>query len=167
MFNRRKSVTVVHARREFKYLVVLIVALLLSACNPREFPPFKKFSEWSEKEATRQIEEAIKNDPELAELDSVCKQVPVPEDFKFIWKGGLDDQKVSFSTYYFSHIRYEDARRIWDDYFHRNDWKLVGRKEGRISKVSEFRNASYRVIIQFGGMGKSVNYSIYCEKLNG
>src|SRR5690606_24310489 len=104
-------------------LIVLIAALLLSACNPREFPPFKKYSEWSEKEITRQTEEAIKNDPELAELDSVCKQVPVPESFEFIRKGGLDDERVTLSTYYFSHMRYEDARLVWDDYFQRTGWK--------------------------------------------
>ncbi len=147
--------------------VVLFAALLLSACNPREFPSFKKYSEWSEKEITRQTEEAIKNDPELGELDSVCKQVPVPENFKFMRKGGLDDERITLSTFYFSNMRYEDARLVWDDYFHRSGWRLVRRNEGRISKVSEFRNASYGVIIQFGGMGKSVNYSIFCEKLDG
>lgn len=120
----------------------------------------------TDKQITDQTEEVIKGSPELQELDSVCKQIPRAQDFQFVKKGGLDDQKISLSYYYISETRYEEVWRLLGNYFDKNGWKTVKNGEGVISsiKIIEFSNGKYRVAIQHGGM-RSINYSFYCEKL--
>lgn len=145
--------------------ILILLLLWITGCNPKELPIFKEAREQNEKLITEQTEKAIKNSPELQELDNVCKQIPLPSDFKFVWKGGLDDQKLSLSTHYYSETSYEEAKNIFNDYFSKNNGKLVKVKEGNISKILEYQKENYRVVIQYGGMGKGVNYFIYCEKL--
>lgn len=113
---------------------------------------------------TEQTNEAIKNSPELKQLDKVCTQIPLLADFQFVQKGGIDDQKISLSYKYNSETRYEEFWKVLKNYFEQNNWKLVKEGEGTISsiKIIEFTNEKFRVV-QHKGM-RSVDYGIYCEK---
>jgi hypothetical protein len=140
------------------------ITITQSACNPRENPIFRKAALENEQMITRQTEEAIKNSPVLQELDAMCKQIPLPANSQFIWKGGLDDQTISLSYHYYSETKYEEAWSLFKVYFLQNGWKLT-KEDNSYPKIIEFRNDKYRVQINYGGMGEGVNYGFSCEKL--
>lgn len=134
-------------------------------CNPRELPGIRNLVIENEKQTTRQTEEAIKNSHELQELDKMCKQIPLPLDFKFVWKGGIDDEKISLSSYYYSETSLGETKNFYNQYFIQNNWHKENEDNSYPPSV-EFRNSTYRVVIHNGGMGSRTNYSIYCEKLS-
>lgn len=145
-------------------LVTLIGAFLSSACNPRELPPFKKLSEWSEKETTRQTEEAIKNDLALQEVDGICKNIPLSGDFEFLWKARLDERRLILAHHYVSDVHFDEARVRWVKYFSDNGWSLEKWIDGKRTKRLEFSSSDYRVIIEHQPSNHTMNYAIYCEK---
>lgn len=119
----------------------------------------------NEAQITKYTDEAIKNSPELQELEKVCTQIPLPQDFQFVRKGGIDDQRIMLTYLYYSETEYGKATAVWINYFNENGWKKV-KEDNSYPKVIEFRNDRFRVAIQHGGIGKTSNYGISCEKLS-
>jgi hypothetical protein len=151
----------------FLCLGICLIFLVFVCLSCRDLPGIKQLSEADATVTTKLTEEAIKNSTQLQELDNVCKEIPLPPDFRFIWKGGIDDQKITLSTHYYSETKYEETWALLKRYFAQNGWRIVKDGEGTISsiKIIEFTNGNYRVINQYGGMEKRTNYSICCEKL--
>jgi hypothetical protein len=148
-----------------KFLLISLFFIFLTGCNFKELPIVKDLIVKNREEATKYTEEAIKNSPELQELDKMCSQIPLPKDFKFISKGGLDDQAISLSTYYYSETSYQEAKQLFKDYFNQKGWNLI-KEDDSYPKVIEFKDNTFLVSLQYGGMGSDVNYSIYCEKIS-
>lgn len=140
-------------------LVLLVCVLILSACEN-----ISRLSNGLDRQLERNTEEAISKSPALQEVDKVCREVPLPSDFVFVRKGGLDDQKITLSYYYSSKTKYEEAQGLWRNYFEGTGWRLI-KVSDFPSKSMEFRNETYRISTFYGGMGSGVDYSIYCEKL--
>lgn len=59
-----------------------------------------------DKQITELTNRAIKDSPQLQDLDRLCSQIQLPPDFRLIRKGSIDDQKISFSYYYDSKTEY-------------------------------------------------------------
>jgi hypothetical protein len=120
----------------------------------------------TDKQQTELTNEAIKKSSELQELDNVCKQIPLPQNFKFVRKSGIDDQKITLSYYYYSDTKYLETWNFLQEYFSQNKWQLVKNGEGIVSsqKFIEFTNDTYRVKAWYQRDARS-NYSLYCEKL--
>ena len=118
-----------------------------------------------DKKMTQLTEEEIQKSPDLKALNNMCNQIPLPEDFQFIRKGGLDDQRITFTNLYYSETEYDKARKLFEEYFSNNNWKLT-KEDKSYPKTIEFRNDKYRVVIQHEGIGKKTNYGITCEKLS-
>lgn len=144
------------------FILCLVVSLTNSACNPREFTVFKKIAEASDEAETKAAEEAIRRDPKLRMVDQACSAIPLPSDAKFIKKGGLDDQKVTLSTYYSSDTPYQALAVSWNTYFISSNWTLIRRDESDRRKISVYENDAYTVSVQYGGMGDPPSFSFNC-----
>ena len=134
----------------FLKLFSLILLLVCLSCTGRQ--------------VTELTNKAIKDSPELQDLDKVCTQIPLPSDFRLIQKGGIDDQKISLSYHYDSQKKYLEVWQFLNTYFKENGWKFVKNESDSIMKTIEYSNDKYRVVIQNGGM-RNVEYGIYCEKI--
>lgn len=147
-----------------KVLLITLFSIFLTGCNFRELPIVRDAIIKEREQITINTEKAIKNSPELQELDKMCSQIPLPKDFKFISKGGLDDQKVTLSTYYYSETDFQEVRQLFKDYFNQKGWDLI-KEDSSYPKVIEFASDYFLVSLQNGGMSKDANYSVYCEKI--
>lgn len=92
-------------------------------------------------------------------------QIPLPGDFKFVWKGGPDPETPMLTNHYYSDTTFHDANSRWENYFSENGWNVVERDWTTVRNSTTYRKPGYEVVIQFGGMGKGVNYAITCIKL--
>lgn len=147
------------------WLLFCLISIVFTACNPRESPGIKQLAKQYEAFTTKQTDEAIKTNPALQEVEATCKQIPLPSDFVFEWKGGLnDDQVMALSYYYASETKYGEARLLWNDYFLLNGW-VAAKEEDTFPRNLRFKNTQYEVSIYHGGMGTRTQYSIHCEKL--
>lgn len=113
---------------------------------------------------TKSTDEEIKNSPVLKELESLCNEIPLPNNFKFVRKSGLDDQIISLVYVYASETAYEDTRKDLDEYFFKNNWKIT-KENLSYPKTIEFRNDKNRVFVQYEGLGENANYAVTCEKI--
>lgn len=149
-----------------KYFLLLMSVLILTTvnCNPRELPIVKETLKEADINRTEATEDAIKNNPELQELDNACKQIPLPDQFKMVAKHLAPGKPPALSYYYFSNETFDDSDKFFKDYFQKNGWKSVENKS--LNRISEFRNDNNRIVIQYGGIGVDANYSIFCEKLS-
>ena len=154
-------------KQKFGWLLVLVLAivlpLLLTACDPRTSQPLKGLIEESDRRISKQTDEAIKNDPELQELDRLCTGIPLPSDFVLIRKGDLDDRIVTIGYYYKSDTPYSEARLLWINYFSQNGWEAE-KEQDVFPRTLRFKNGSYRASFFNGGLG-AAQYSLSCEKL--
>ena len=154
-------------KNEGLYLAILIIlcgGTLLAACNPREFPGVKSLVIENEKRSTKNTEQAIKESVELQDLEGVCREVPIPRDFTFVWRATDRNKQSLLSSYYHSDTPYGEARRIWVDYFAANNWELKVSDASYPQKIRANRG-TYEVVISHGGMGERTNYAIDCKKL--
>lgn len=142
------------------YLFTIFLIVLTASCSLLEKASIKQ-----DEFLMEQAEKAIQNSPQLQEIDKVCKDIKLPANSQFIWKGGLDDEVITITYHYFSNTEFREARSIFIDYFKANQWRLV-KETDSIFQTLEFRNDKYRVNIQYGGMGKRVNYSFNCSLLS-
>lgn len=142
------------------YLFTIFLIVLTASCSLLEKASIKQ-----DEFLMEQAEKAIQNSPQLQEIDKVCKDIKLPANSQFIWKGGLDDEVITITYHYFSNTEFREARSIFIDYFKAHQWRLV-KETDSIFQTLEFRNDKYRVNIQHGGMGKRVNYSFNCSILS-
>ncbi|MGB5014854.1 MAG: hypothetical protein WBO68_12590 [Pyrinomonadaceae bacterium] len=141
------------------FVVLIISALLDSGCLPRDLE--LKYRE----NQTRATDEAISNSAELTELNKVCLAVRLPDEFIFVSKGGIDDQKVSLSYQYRSDLSFEVARRIVEKQLAAEvGWNEVDLSH-RYPKQLEFENGSNRIVLSYQSTYSLSNYSIYCGRL--
>lgn len=148
-----------------KILIVLLLLCICFGCNPRELPFVRDIVTKSEDSTTEQTEKAIAKSPELQKLNSICNSFPRPEDFKFTWKGGLDDEVLALSIHYYSDINYEEAKSFFINSLVESGGKLIN-EDDSYPKSIEFKKANYKIIVQHGGMGSRSNYAIDCVKLD-
>ncbi len=114
---------------------------------------------------TRETNNAIAKSEALQELNRICVDVKLPDNFTFMSKGGIDDQKLSLAYRYYSEIPFNDARKTFEKYFADMCWSEKDLSH-RYPKQLEFTNNQYLIAISFLERQSSSNYSIYCEKLN-
>lgn len=137
------------------------LTLVLVACNPRELPVIKQKVKEMDDFRTKETQKAVAEDPELRNLDSWCRQVPLPEGFQFV---ALQlSREPSLSYYYQSDRSFDDSEEDFRKYFVRNEWEEQSSNYN--NRVIVFRKDSKLVTIQFGGIGAIANYSINCEDL--
>jgi hypothetical protein len=148
------------------FSVCLILFILVGlGCNPKNLPGIRgKLKEWDE-ERTKDTERTIEKTPKLQELDSICKQVPVPADFKFIAKHltWIVNQEPLISYFYYSKTDFDKAENNFRNYLITNGWESL--KSDHLNKVNVFKKDNFKIHIQYGGVGSDANYSISCEKL--
>jgi len=150
----------------FIYLSSLaFLSLALAGCILRGTPGIKQLTKKFDEIATKETDDAIKKSPVLQEIETVCKQIPLPPDFEFIAKGGLNDDGLLFLDYYYaSNTKYEQARVLWNTYFADNGWEAK-KEEDSYPRHLEFKNSRFSVSIYYGGMGDRAQYSVGCQKL--
>ncbi len=145
--------------------LLVLFSLALAGCIPSGTPGIKQLTKKFDEIATKQTDDAIKKSPVLQEVESVCKQIPLPPDFEIVKKGGLNDDGLLVLDYYYtSETKYEPARLLWNTYFADNGWEAK-KEEDSYPRQLEFNNLKYKVSIQYGGMGDRAQYSIACQKL--
>lgn len=149
----------------FPLICFLVSCLAVGGCNPRDLPGIRNLREASEKASTKRAEEAIRNSPELQRLNQVCEEIPLPGRFEFVWKGGPDPETLMLSNYYYSEIDFNTANGEWETYFSKTGWNVVQRDWNVVGKGNRYRKPGYEVVIEFGSMGKRVNYAISCKVL--
>jgi hypothetical protein len=160
--------------RKFSVLWLLVIlttpVLCLSACfNPRNTPIFKKLGGDWERENAKYIEEALRTSPVLQDIERLCvKEIPLPEGFRLVSRTGNDKKKNPYLSYkYYSVADYRGIKPLYEKYFAQNGWRVTENREGGWGPPCHavFRKDSYKVAIQYGGMGDEVNYAFSCQKV--
>lgn len=113
---------------------------------------------------TRATDEAISRSPELQKLNAVCMSVPLPSGFKFLSKGGIDDQKLSLAYRYSSDKPWVEVSDVFYQHFLSLKWKVDDLSD-RYPQQIDFSDGNYRVAISMQRDGQIKYYTIYCEKL--
>jgi hypothetical protein len=113
---------------------------------------------------TKATDAAINESPALQDLNRICTEMRLPEDFEFDSKGGIDDEKTSLSYYYRSKIRFEVARRTFEDYYFGKGWTMTDLSH-RYPPQLEFTDGEVIIAISSQTFDYGFNYGIYCEKL--
>ncbi len=143
---------------------VLLMMTFLVGCDPRRAPVIRSLIEASDRELSEQARIAIERDPVLKELDRVCTQIALPEDFVLTRMGDLDDRSIQISYYYSSKTPYSNTRPMWKEYFLKNGWKHLKEEDTFPHQELRFYNDEYEVTTFYGGMGERSQYSINCRK---
>jgi hypothetical protein len=107
-------------------------------------------------ESSRILEKAAREYPLYRELDNLCRQIPVPDDFRLLGKRGLYRSK-GVTYYYDSRLEFDPAEQYFREYFKSNGW--IFSETDTISRGLEFTNERYRVTIDHGDQ---TVYSINC-----
>jgi hypothetical protein len=142
----------------FLRIASIMVLILVQSCSI-----YDSFQRKNLELTTQLTNEAIKKSEALQELDKVCASVALPEGFKFVSKGGIDDQKISLSYYYNSEIPFEEIYEVFRKHFSEKGWSEKNLAH-RYPKQVEFYNDDYRIYLSHGS-GNLSNYGVNCEKL--
>ena len=143
--------------------IASVVCVCLAAANCVLIPrPIEK----KERELkTRATDEAIRGSEQLRVLNEVCTSVKLSPDFEFVWKGGLDDQKLSLEYHYSSKLPFADVRPLFLHHFASRGWSVTDLSD-RYPKQIEFSNGEYRVAVSMiSEKYPESNLGVYCEKL--
>ena len=143
-------------------LVLLALTLICFSCKAINSGS-KEIQQKLLDEQTLETDKAIEKSKSLQELNTVCTNVPLPQSFVFVYKGGIDDQKISLAYYYKSESSFDDVRVSIEEYFDKHGWNKVDYSH-RFPKQIDFTNQNYRIAVYFGNTGGLSNFSIYCEK---
>ena len=95
----------------FLKLAILSLLFLTNGCSVIS-ENFEKLSLWENERATNRVNELAQKNENVAKLDELCKQVPIPPSFVFGWKRIIRDDSKSLSYYFFST---EDVNRVKND----------------------------------------------------
>jgi hypothetical protein len=149
-----------------KYLALVITSVLLFlmiSCNPRGLPYIKDQLKKNDELVTKQVDESLKTDVKLKELDDLCKSIPLNDSFKFYGKQRSYKHSNLLSFYYYSEDNFDNSDKYFREYFLSNGWKLV---EGNyVNRITEFRKDDKVVAIQYGGIGIDANYAFICKRV--
>ena len=147
-------------RMVFTRILFIVTLILYQGCSALDWVQQK------DREVTTQAtDEAIKRSTALQELDKICTNIDLPAEFKFLGKGGLDDQKLSLAYNYYSDLQFEEGRKIFEHYFIKEGWIETDLSQ-RYPKQLDFANKDYRIAINYRDKFRSSNYTMYCEKLS-
>jgi hypothetical protein len=148
-------------------LIVILVALCSSACNPRLLPGFRELERKENESLDRNAEAAIEKFAVFRELDHLCREeMPLFQGFVRVARHANDGERKFLTYFYSSHAEYRDVKRFYQEYFSRNEWRLGEEREGGWgSGVLEFRKDNYRIILYHEGLGDEADFAFHCEKL--
>ena len=136
----------------------IAVLILVQSCSL-----YDSFQRKNVETTTRLTDEAIKKSEALQELEKVCTSVNLPEEFKFVSRGGIDDQKVTLSYYYNSDTPFGEVHNIFKKHFLEKGW-TENDLAHQYPKQVKFYNDKYSVTL-WHSSGNLSNYSVSCEKL--
>jgi hypothetical protein len=151
----------------WKLILLVLVTVPLTACDPRQLPGFKQEAKRQEERITRETEEAIKKSPALQELDHLCTQeIPRPDGFVPVNKY-RDVHEERFLGYgYHSALDYQSVKSFYINHLTQNGWQITKQKDGGWGEPQiEFRKDKYRVTIFDVGAGEGTNFTLSCGRL--
>ena len=118
---------------------------------------------------TQFAEEAVEKDKILQELDGLCKEVPVFEDYSLIGKDAGRNRR--FISYFYSSpsktkVDYASLRNFYLNYFQQNGWLLTEDRDFASSYVTAEKDKNEIEIYYVTDWGRSwgETYSISCAK---
>lgn len=147
-----------------KYLARLILFTILifsGGCLsiPRQIK--KKIAD----NTTRATDEAIKGSPKLQELNKICTDIPLPDDFvfeeKYLLTVGLNEN-LTYS--YDSKTAFNESRKIFEDYFKEKDWRVRDMSD-KYPPGLDFTDGNVNVSVGAESIGDGFAYTIYCKRL--
>lgn len=139
-------------KKNFVIIIFLVAASFqFTACFLQGEVPYD--------ETTKVVEKVIKEDPMYKDLDDLCRQIPLPDDFKLLGKKA--QFKFKGITYYFnSEYKFDYVEKFFKDYFTENGWDFSETKT--LTRGLEFTNEEYRVEVYY--LGEKPDYTIHCFK---
>lgn len=146
----------------FSVLLGLAFLLMTTGCNPRSLPVVGDQLRWLDQKTTEETDRAIAKDPQLQEIEKVCNSIPKDQSFSLYAKRMAHTYPLTLFYFYSSPKNYDTAEREFGEYFQKGEWER--REIGSVNRVVEYKNETYRVTIQFGGMGPNANYGFSCER---
>lgn len=137
---------------QFYFHLAVIITLLVFICLGciKGRTPFEL--------TNKEVEEMVNKDPLFEEINNLCNEIPLPDDFKLIGKSGLFRLK-GISYKYNSKYDFEYVEKFYKDYFLQKGWNFSETKT--LTRGIEFTNEEYRINIF---LGSETNYAIDCFK---
>lgn len=108
-------------------------------------------------------EEEIKKNPELRETDNFCREIPLPENTKFVEKARVF-RVVGIIYSYSSDKSPEFLYDFFTDTFTKKGWEFV--EPDSIQQTVDFKNDKFKVRVTLTGFTGDISFSIYCGKLD-
>jgi hypothetical protein len=135
------------------------LAFLLLLFSSFQFAACLLAGEVNYEETTKIAERAVKEDPIYRDLDNLCHEIPLPDNFELLGKRA--SFKLKGITYYYnSEMKVDFVEKFYKDYFAKNGWELS--ETNTITKGFEFTNEEYRVEVYY--LGEKPAYTIHCFK---
>ncbi|MEZ5428393.1 MAG: hypothetical protein R2747_19140 [Pyrinomonadaceae bacterium] len=144
--------------------VLAIGLLCFSLMGCKILPGFEELMTQEDKRETRETEKAIKNSPELQELDELCRKLPQVNEFRLIGKARNFRKPTKLTFFYYSEKDPYSLDRVFRNYFREKGWETV--EKNTMNQTSDFRNEYFTVNIQYGGISLDSNIGISCGKRN-
>lgn len=130
-------------RNKFSVIIVLFVLIFVTqSCRFRSPPDFEQQTKFAEVE--------IANDTELQRLDTLCRELPKPNNFQFLGKSAASRTMSAGYTYKTS-LNYEQIKQFYDDYFGQNGWKLRDERPNWGSFFVYAKNSDYVSVQKLAG----------------
>lgn len=105
-----------------------------------------------------QTNEKINQSERLKEVDTLCANLPKPEDFRLLRKKiSGNSRTTSISHYYQSKTEYEKIKKFYSDWFIQNGWKL------EYQNTLDFNKDNLMIRIN-KAYSNEAKYVIYCAK---
>lgn len=144
---------------ESRALVTLSLALALFtsvSCS--------KYREMVAEDRRVAVEKAIAEKPEFQKLDTLCREIPLPEGTRFVEKARLYDS-IGISYYYYSKKSPEELEEHFLQYFKANGWTPI-KGENSPGWFAGYYKDDLELSVTFSGVRSASgdgNFGIGCE----
>lgn len=98
------------------FIVLLILIFVSLGCHPRNLPIFKQMAEQADNAANEKAKRLIKEDPKYKKVDSICREIPLPDDFNLIVMKAVDKPAEGISYFYTSSVDFDTAEKHFRQY---------------------------------------------------
>jgi hypothetical protein len=149
------------------HIVLLIVAVCFTGCNPWRLPGFKQEAKRQDERITRETDEAIRKSAGLQELDHLCTQeIPRPSKFALDRKYRDYNEEKFLGYGYQSDADYQSVKSFYLKYFNEHGWQIIKEKDGGWGPSEiEFGNERYRLTVYDKGKSEGGTYDVVCARL--
>ena len=146
--------------------LLLLLAVYLTGCNPRNWPGFKERAAQEDARITKETQEAIKRDPVLGDLNHLCAEtIPKVDGAQLLSMSHSTHSRTFISYHYGVTTPFPQIKAVFRDYFQQKEWELIGEKDANWGPPNiDFRTDTYQITVWGSSPNDTAGFSLTCAK---